>query len=172
MRLLFCVLMAFTPVVSGGLDTIPIWTIVSSAKPMPLNEAADLLKASNFRDPATSTILVIWASWCEYCKYELRQLNQYLADNKNADIRVIGISVDDKANVAKARAVGTELSLTFPLFHTGSDAIKMKGKVEKLPTTFVLNRKKEVDGIYTGITDERLHLILKRATSLARLLSD
>jgi thiol-disulfide isomerase/thioredoxin len=123
--------------------------------------AADLL-ASRFPDLAgqsrqllewqgRSLVCNFWATWCAPCREEIPLLNA--AQHKYVDkgIQVVGIAVDNAANVSE---FGRSVKIAYPVLLAGSAAIELMRSLGNasggLPFTVLLDRRGRLVGRKLG----------------------
>jgi cytochrome c biogenesis protein CcmG, thiol:disulfide interchange protein DsbE len=101
-------------------------------------------------------IVDFWATWCGPCKKSFPKLEE-LAKQNAGKVTVVGISVDDsKDGVADwAKAQGA----SFPIGWDDGHAIAKKWKVEKMPTTYILDGTGTVRFVHEAYHDEEGELI-------------
>ena len=108
-------------------------------------------------------VVGFWTSWCGSCRAYLERLAKLNATYASAGLVVVGISLDDKADAARAevRAIG-------PQFATAVDTGKVFGKrisVADVPLTLLIDRAGVVrfaHGELDSATDAALVVELRR----------
>lgn len=94
-------------------------------------------------------VVNFWATWCEPCRREMPDLEKLNALFRPEDLRVIGITVDNDANLA--REFGLRLKLTFPLLSDSDQALSNKAlRITGFPTTYLLRRDHSIASIIIG----------------------
>lgn len=94
-------------------------------------------------------IINFWATWCEPCRREMPGLEKLSSLFRPEDLRVIGITVDNDANLA--REFGMRLKLTFPLLSDNNQALTNSVlRITGFPTTYLLKRDHSIAGIIVG----------------------
>ena len=105
------------------------------------------------------TIINFWATWCAPCIEEMPMLSNFHKTNKNAGITVVGVAIDNKANVTKFLE---ENEITHEIFIAGAKGTDMMEKTglnpkNILPFTILVDKKLEVIGKKVGkITKDEL----------------
>jgi cytochrome c biogenesis protein CcmG/thiol:disulfide interchange protein DsbE len=95
-------------------------------------------------------LLNFWATWCGPCKAEVPIFVQ-LQEQYPDDLVIIGFSVDDTAD--KARAFAEEFNINYPvLLGLGHEAVQdAYGPIWGIPTSFVISRDGRVCKKHMGI---------------------
>jgi len=95
-------------------------------------------------------LLNFWATWCGPCKAEIPGFVE-LQDKYKDDLVVIGFSVDDPAD--KARAFAEEYKINYPvLLGLGRDEVQdAYGPIWGIPTSFLIGRDGRVCKKHMGI---------------------
>ena len=109
-------------------------------------------------------IVDFWATWCGPCKKSFPKLEE-LSKQNAGKVQVIGISVDDtKDGVADwAKAQGA----SFPIAWDDGHTIAKKWKVEKMPTTYILDGSGTVRFVHEAYHDDEGDLIGRELAQLA-----
>jgi thiol-disulfide isomerase/thioredoxin len=123
------------------------------AKPANLNFTlpdmdGNQVKLSDFKGKVI--LLNFWATWCGPCKAEIPGFVELQAKYKN-DLVVIGFSVDDTAD--KARAFANEYKINYPvvLGLDREDVPEAFGGIYGIPSSFLISRDARVCRTHTGI---------------------
>lgn len=118
-------------------------------------------------------ILNFFASWCPPCQKEIPHLNSFQnhVDKNTKDIQVMGILLDE--DLDKAKKYLSKKSFSYPVFlpdktmiRDGSIEMAGIGKVRGIPLTVVVNQKRQVVKILTGVvTEQQLKKTLQALSS-------
>jgi thiol-disulfide isomerase/thioredoxin len=114
---------------------------IEEGKPAPAL-SAKLLDGKSFSTEAAKGEVVIvnfWATWCPPCRQEMPAFESYYQKHKNQGLRIIAVSIDEPADVAKVRDVMRDF--TFDAALEGETQHKGYGRIWRLPLTFVIDRK-------------------------------
>ncbi|MCX7820212.1 MAG: TlpA family protein disulfide reductase [Brevinematales bacterium] len=105
-------------------------------------------------------LLNFWATWCPPCKAEIPDLIKLQNDYKDKLI-VFGISVDQDG-VEVVKKFYKENKLNYPVVMLTEDILNNYGGVSAIPTSFVINKKGELEGKIVGMRSyDQLVSILK-----------
>ncbi len=100
-------------------------------------------------------MLHFWASWCVPCRAEMPAMEQYYRQHHGEGLELIAITVDDAADMEKARVIMRQFS--FPAASIQDAKVKGYGRIWRIPLTFVIDRQGRLrldawDGDASGIT--------------------
>jgi peroxiredoxin len=116
----------------------------------------------------TTTVLNVWATWCESCREEMEALDSLRTEFSSRGARVIGVSVD-LGDVEKVRRFAESNKLGFIVAHDPEGEIQKSYQVVGVPTTFVISRDGHLVWKHTGnIADnfaEARSAVLKAVTT-------
>ncbi len=116
-------------------------------------------------DGSAGKILIIdfWATWCGPCKEsfpKLEALSKKLGDN----VQIVGVSVDDeKAGVLE---FAKENGATFAIGWDEGHKLAAAWKVDKMPTTFIVDGAGKVRYIHDGYHDGETDKMAKEVASI------
>jgi peroxiredoxin len=117
---------------------------------MPSTALKDL--AGRTIDPSTLAGKVVlidfWASWCAPCKQELPALEKLHKKYKDKGLVVIGVSVDN--DLDKARALAKSLKLSFANAHDADHTVAEKFDPPRMPSSYVIDQKGIVRHVHAG----------------------
>jgi len=114
------------------------------------HEAAEPLRLRDHFDRSSlvghTTVLVYWASWCEYCERNLRELSAIAARLPASRLQFIGLSTDD--DPAAAQAFSDRVGLRFPNYLGGGEEAR-HDRVQSLTTVLLVGPDGQVVKRYT-----------------------
>lgn len=93
-----------------------------------------------------TTVLVYWASWCEYCERNLRDLSAIAGRMPDSRVRFVGLTADDD-HVA-AQAFSDRVGLRFPNYFGGAEEAR-RDHVQSLTTVLLVGPDGQVVKRYT-----------------------
>lgn len=151
---------AVEPAVSHDTDAVPASAEVAdtgacmaNAKPANLDYTlpdieGKQVKLADFKGKVI--LLNFWATWCGPCKAEIPGFVELQEQYKN-DLVVLGFSVDDPAE--KAKAFATEYKINYPVvLGLGRDEVQdAYGPIWGIPTSFLISRDARVCKKHMGI---------------------
>jgi thiol-disulfide isomerase/thioredoxin len=92
-----------------------------------------------------ATIVHFWASWCAPCITELPALDAFAAKYKKQGVNFVVVSLDSKANQAKAAAFYKSRRIKhLPLLYASQMSVMKQLELKGLPTTFFVVNGKQV----------------------------
>ncbi len=81
----------------------------------------------------------VWATWCAPCRKEMPALERVARAHQDAQLRVIGVSIDDDEHVV--RELLLQLGVTFPNYlDPGADVAKRALMLTSYPQTFLVGQ--------------------------------
>jgi thiol-disulfide isomerase/thioredoxin len=95
-------------------------------------------------------IVDFWATYCEPCEKEFPKL-QALSDRYHGDLLVFGLSEDDSLEGIAAFVKKT--GVRFPIGWDEGNAIGQRYKLEKMPTSYIVDRRGVIRFIHGGYGD-------------------
>ncbi len=79
-----------------------------------------------------------WATWCPYCRHEMPAMQRFYEDYRHCGFEIVAYSLDDTAETV-ARFM-REKGYTFPAPLAAPGVTAAFGGVDRLPTSFVIDR--------------------------------
>jgi peroxiredoxin len=118
-------------------------------------------------DGAKGKVLVVdfWATFCKPCEKEFPKL-QALADQHGTSVLVYGISEDESTEGIAAFVKKT--GVRFPIGWDQGNAISQSYKLEKMPTSYVVDKKGIIRFVHGGYTDGEEAEIARQVDELLR----
>ena len=103
-------------------------------------------------DGAKGKVLIVdfWATYCTPCVKEFPKL-QALVDKHGGSLVVYALSEDDAADGIAAFVKKT--SVRFPIAWDDGNSISLRYKLEKMPTSFIVDKKGIIRFVHSGYTD-------------------
>ena len=97
------------------------------------------------------TIISFWATWCSPCKKELDAIKDYYEDwQKDYDVELIAISVDDARTSAKIPAMVTEKGWKYRVLVDSNKEFQQAANVSSVPHMLVLDQQGNIVFEHTG----------------------
>ena len=95
-------------------------------------------------------VMDFWTTWCSWCKETTQELEKLHNNYKDRDVVFLGISMDSGSNAEKkVRNFAQKYQLTYLMLIDDGSASKSY-QVNKLPTTYILDRDHIIKQIYPG----------------------
>jgi cytochrome c biogenesis protein CcmG, thiol:disulfide interchange protein DsbE len=93
------------------------------------------------------TIVDFWATWCEPCR-ESFPAYQRILEKHEAELAIIGVSVDDAPDEIPAFASST--GVEFPLAWDDGQAVAGSYKPPTMPTSYIIDQNRVVRFVHVG----------------------
>ena len=95
-------------------------------------------------------VIDFWSTWCAWCKEATQEMEKLHKNYKGRDVVFLGISMDSGSNAEKkVRNFAQKYDLTYLMLIDDGSASKSY-QVNKLPSTYILNRDHIIKQIYPG----------------------
>jgi peroxiredoxin len=99
------------------------------------------------------TVISFWATWCSPCKKELDAIKDYYPDwQKNYDMELIAVSVDDTRTAAKIPAMVKEKGWEYRILHDNNKEFQQTANVSSVPHTLLLDASGNIVYEHVGYT--------------------
>jgi thiol-disulfide isomerase/thioredoxin len=118
-------------------------------------------------ESAKGKVLIVdfWATYCEPCKKEFPEL-QALADKHAGELLIYGLSEDDASDGISSFVKKTRVR--FPIGWDEGNAISRRYNLEKMPTSFVVDKKGIVRFVHGGYVEGEAEKIGSEVETLLR----
>jgi thiol-disulfide isomerase/thioredoxin len=118
-------------------------------------------------DGAKGKVLVIdfWATFCKPCEKEFPKL-QALADKHGPNVLVYGLSEDESTEGIAAFVKKT--GVRFPIGWDQGNSISQRYQLEKMPTSYVVDKKGMIRFVHGGYTEGEEEEIARQVDELLR----
>ena len=101
-----------------------------------------------------TTLVLLWASWCQPCLHEIQQLTSSLKALKKADVHVLLVNTDDPAQWANEAPTSFQQGHASAAFLDAYDvlqrSIPARARVPALPSSFLVSNASELLALYLG----------------------
>lgn len=99
-------------------------------------------------------LLDVWATWCEPCKDSLPLFQEMLKQYGERGFAVYTVSVDE--DVRMVQPFLDEAKLTLPVLLDPNATVEQSLGVNKVPTTYLIDRQGKLRYVHEGFSDEHL----------------
>lgn len=111
------------------------------------------LNATEIGKSGKITVISFWATWCSPCKKELDAIKDYYEDwQKDYDVELVAISVDDARSAAKVPAMVKEKGWKYRILLDPSRELQTAASIQAVPHTFVLDQGGNIIYEHSGYT--------------------
>jgi peroxiredoxin len=99
------------------------------------------------------TVISFWATWCSPCKKELDAIADYYEDwQKDYDMELVAISVDDARSAAKVPGMVKEKGWTYRVLLDPAKELQNAANIQAVPHTYVLDQSGNIIFEHNGYT--------------------
>jgi cytochrome c biogenesis protein CcmG/thiol:disulfide interchange protein DsbE len=118
-------------------------------------------------DNAKGKVLVLdfWATYCKPCEKEFPKL-QALADKHGGSMLVYGLAEDESSEGIAAFVKKT--GVRFPIGWDEGNTISQRYKLEKMPTSYIVDKKGMIRFVHGGYTEGEEEEIARQVEDLLR----
>ena len=110
------------------------------------------LKLSDLRGKAV--VLNFWATWCTPCKAEMPWFVDFQKEYGSQGLQIVGVAMDDSAKEDIAK-FAKDMGVNYPVVLGRESVATQYGGVDFLPTTFYIDRNRNITNRVFGIVDRR-----------------
>ncbi|WP_215223944.1 TlpA family protein disulfide reductase [Echinicola shivajiensis] len=107
-------------------------------------------------------VLNLWASWCPPCIAEMPSLEKFYKQMDTEEVALIMLSLD--RDFDKSTAFMDSKAYEMPYYKPASP-LPAPFAVDAIPATFIINKKGEVVGLHSGMTDFMSETFLNKIQS-------
>jgi cytochrome c biogenesis protein CcmG, thiol:disulfide interchange protein DsbE len=97
-----------------------------------------------------AVVVNLWASWCLPCRAEMPALEAAYQRYRGQGVEFVAVNATSQDREADARALVSELGLTFPVGWDRSGAVAEAYRLRGLPSTFFIDRNGMVREVVVG----------------------
>jgi cytochrome c biogenesis protein CcmG, thiol:disulfide interchange protein DsbE len=148
---------------AGGADAHGLVGVHAPAFSRPAVSGATSLSTESARGRVL--IVDFWATYCTPCAKEFPKL-QALADKHAGALVVYGLSEDDATDGISAFVKKT--GVRFPIGWDEKNAISQRYRLDKMPTSFIVDKRGIVRFVHGGYTDGEEEQIAREVEQLMR----
>ena len=130
-------------------------TTAQSGQALPDIAARDVdgnnVNVKDLADGEHITIISFWATWCKPCIKELNNISALLEEwEKDYNVHLVAISVDDSRNVAKVKPFAAGRGWDFDIWLDPNGDVQRAMNVTNPPTTMLVNSAGQIVYLHTG----------------------
>jgi thiol-disulfide isomerase/thioredoxin len=100
-------------------------------------------------------VVNFWATWCEPCKIEMPSLVALQKKYESQGVRIVGVAMDDASDKAIAD-FAQKMNLNYLVLRGTEKVGELYGGVERMPTTFYLDKSGKVVEETVGMATEEV----------------
>jgi peroxiredoxin len=100
-------------------------------------------------------LLDFWATWCGPCRMEVPHLKDLHAAYSEKGLAIVGVSVDQHG-AAAVRPFVEKNQIPFVSLLADEAVVRAYGNVTAIPTTFLIDKKGNIQKVYRGYTDKHV----------------
>jgi thiol-disulfide isomerase/thioredoxin len=124
----------------------------------------DPVRLSEFRGKAV--LLNVWASWCPPCRRELPMLDDAFERLRAKGVEIVAVTIDESAQDAED-FLQARPNWSLHLAHDPSGRSLHRLEVQKMPTSYVIDRNGVIRAVYTDSDRQDFQTIEKQLLDLA-----
>ena len=95
-----------------------------------------------------TTVIYWWASWCPFCREQTPEMQKLWVRHSAQGLRMLGISVDAKAEAARQYLIKS--GLTFPCVLSTEDVTRVLPRPRGVPVTAAVDKRGRVTQVERG----------------------
>jgi len=110
-----------------------------------------LVKFSAFRGHVL--IVDFWATWCVPCRVEIPHFVELQKQYRDKGLTVIGVSLDEQGPEVVKKFL-KRFDVTYPVVIGNEKVVEAYGRIDAIPTTFVIDRQGRIVSRHIGYDDK------------------
>ena len=99
------------------------------------------------------TVVDLWATWCTPCVGEIPIYNQLYDAFRGQDVAIVGIAVDSPRREIPSKV--RQLGIKYPVLIANDAAGEAFGRIQRFPTTVVINKEGKIYKRYMGSAPQK-----------------
>lgn len=118
-----------------------------------------------YRRDGTAYLVNLWATYCVPCRREMPHLQQLADDLADADVKVLGISLDTEEKRRQVRRFARNAGVRYPIFTSDAGLYPLLFSDDKvpIPLSFIVDRQGRLRAAFAGwsrSTEEQVRALL------------
>jgi thiol-disulfide isomerase/thioredoxin len=113
-----------------------------------------------------AVLLNVWASWCPPCRHELPMLDDASERLRSKGVEIVAVTVDESVQDAED-FLQARSTWSLHLAHDPSGRSLHRLEVPRMPTSYVIDRKGVIRGVYTDSDSQDFRTIENQLLELA-----
>lgn len=115
------------------------------------------------------TIIMFWATWCGPCKLELNNVQEIYDDwQKDYDVEVIAVSIDDSRNTAKVKSFAQAQGWSFTVLLDPNQDLKRAFNFQMPPYTVLSDKQGVIVHTHLGYKNGDEFILEDKIKALTR----
>lgn len=99
-------------------------------------------------------LLNVWATWCGPCREEIPYLSDLSRAEQPRGLKIIGVSIDTKADQAKVADLATQLGMPYDIWLDPDDRISGLFRASGVPASVLIDRDGVLRWRHLGVVRE------------------
>ena len=111
-------------------------------------------------------MLNFWATWCPPCRNEMPSMESLHKKMEDSNFVMIAVNIQEKNSIVKEFIKKNKY--TFPVIIDETGEVSAKYQIRSIPTTFIIDTKGKIAGVFTGSRDWNSNDVVKIFKELSK----